>query len=1154
MLRAVLSAGGLSQIRAELRFSGGLVKAISILVACTFAACAHAASPAVGEGNRHSLALHSDGTVRSWGDDSAGQLGLGRTLQASAPAIIAGLANVAQVSSGSNHVVARLRDGTVWAWGHNDVGQLGDGTTTNRSTPAPVAGLSSVTSVAAGYDHTLALKSDGTVWSWGVNYHGELGYDDAGLTPASVPGVSNIQAIAAGNCFSLALARDGTVWAWGENDQGQLGDGTFAAPYTGRSAARPVSSLSGITRIACGGQFALATTSDGRVFAWGSNGDGELGNGAFTDSAVPRAVNGISNATRIAGGADHALIVLGNGNLLACGGGYAGQLGDGNSTPSAIPVRVATLNGADSVSGGTYFSVAHTPDGSVWAWGDNTYGEMGDGTTDSRASPQRVPGLPAVISVVAGGFHAFALTADGHVYAWGANDYGELGDGVRPLRVTPAPVPGLSGIIRIAAGGTHSLALKADGTLLGWGANGSGQLGDATQASRSTAAPVPGLGNVADISAGYYFSAARGNDGSVWTWGGGYEGPLGLGNDSNVPTPTRVPGLPMITQISAGAIHMLALAADGTVRAWGHNASGQVGDGSTVDRFSPVVVMNLSSVKAIAAGYDHSLALATDGTVWSWGTNYNGELGDGSSAVSRSLPARIPSLGSITAIAAGGSFSLALRSDGTVWAWGANWWGQLGDGSGVTQDHPVQVAGLRDIVAISAGGASALALKSDGTVWAWGENVEGRVGDGTLATRDTPVLVVREDGAGTLQGNDWFLDLQPSIPKTIPPDKVPIFLVVTANASGSVTATVQFRGQDIGTTASVFAFAVAPSTSVPGPIAKDARLAGYVAKRGGVKDDSVACVLAQLKASGQLQSVSASSMQAYVSGVLGSQGQAVNLLNSTSSASGATFYVGYGANGTTMINNGTNRSAVTVPGAVTCQPQAPQTGWWWNPAQPGRGFSIEVQGQHIFFAAFHYDVSGRSTWNVASGPTSLDGSLFNGDLLAVAGGQTLGGPYKGSPNVSKVGTLTLAFSDAAHGTMIWPGETVPIERMNLVPGGLDAAAQPNQPESGWWWNPQESGRGFFIEWQAGYADIAGYMYDDAGNPVWYITVNATPDARAMSGSWWTYANGQTMGGPWKQNTQTSNNVAPMTIQFSAPDTAIMTLPNGRTTALTRQRY
>src|SRR6185312_10158215 len=143
---------------------------VLFLAALAAACAAHAVKPMVSEGNRHGLALHSDGTVRSWGDDSSGQLGLGRTLQASAPAIVAGIANVAEVGSGSGHVVARLRDGTVWAWGHNDVGQLGDGTTTNRSTPAPVAGLANVTAIAAGFEHNLALRADGTVWSWGVNY------------------------------------------------------------------------------------------------------------------------------------------------------------------------------------------------------------------------------------------------------------------------------------------------------------------------------------------------------------------------------------------------------------------------------------------------------------------------------------------------------------------------------------------------------------------------------------------------------------------------------------------------------------------------------------------------------------------------------------------------------------------------------------------------------------------------------------------------------------------------------------------------------------------------------------------------------------------------------------------------------------------------
>jgi len=190
---------------------------------------------------------------------------------------------------------------------------------------------------------------------------------------------------------------------------------------------------------------------------------------------------------------------------------------------------------------------------------------------------------------------------------------------------------------------------------------------------------------------------------------------------------------------------------------------------------------------------------------------------------------------------------------------------------------------------------------------------------------------------------------------------------------------------------------------------------------------------------------------------------------------------------------------------------------------------------------------------VSPGTTSLDGSYFASDFYSVVGGQTLGGAYK-APSAAKAGSLALVFADASHGTMVWPGGTVPIERMNLVPGGLGAPLQAGVPESGWWWNPSESGRGFFIEWQSGYADLAGYMYDDAGNPVWYITVDATPDPKSLSGSWWSYANGQSMGGTFKPATQTSNNVAPVTVQFSAPDTAVMTLPNGRTTTLVRQRF
>ncbi|APV51908.1 hypothetical protein BWI17_20870 [Betaproteobacteria bacterium GR16-43] len=395
--------------------------------------------------------------------------------------------------------------------------------------------------------------------------------------------------------------------------------------------------------------------------------------------------------------------------------------------------------------------------------------------------------------------------------------------------------------------------------------------------------------------------------------------------------------------------------------------------------------------------------------------------------------------------------------------------------------------------------------------------------------------------------------------------ETPIFPMVVTGGIGptvsTINADIKYRPQDVGSSGSVYTFAVAPQTLVLPALLKsgDTLLPplGY-AKRadGGKADTNVACVLAQLNAAGKLQAVSVSGLQAFVSGVLGSQGQSVAVINgiATVNIAGATFYVGYGSSAQSMINNGVNRNVVAVPGSLECRPQPPQTGWWWNPAEGGRGYSVEVQGNHIFYAAFLYDDAGRSHWLIAAGNVSLDGSLFAGDLLRVTGGQTLGGTYRPNNPAQTVGAITLAFSDASHGTMVWPGGAVPIERMNIVPDGLIAPPRLNQPESGWWWNPNESGRGFFLEWQNGWADIAGYMYDDNGNPVWYLTSVPVPDVQRYVGNWWLFANGQSLTGAYKPPTRINDNVAPMTFTFTSATTATLTLPNGRTTNLVRQRY
>jgi hypothetical protein len=315
-------------------------------------------------------------------------------------------------------------------------------------------------------------------------------------------------------------------------------------------------------------------------------------------------------------------------------------------------------------------------------------------------------------------------------------------------------------------------------------------------------------------------------------------------------------------------------------------------------------------------------------------------------------------------------------------------------------------------------------------------------------------------------------------------------------------------------------------------------------------------VLAQLTSSGQLTAASASGLQAYLTGVLGSQGASVSVLNGVSTAliQGAVFYVGYGSSSTSMINKGINRSVVTVPGPQTCQPQAPQTGWWWYPAESGRGFSIEVRGNSLFMSGYLYDDTGHATWMVSEGPVALDGSLFNSTLYQVANGQTLSGAYKAPAPVTNVGPVTLSFTDARTGTMIWPGGTIALQRFDDVIGSGNGATPAFVPENGWWWNAAESGRGFFMEFKNNYAFIAGYMYEASGQPVWYVTEGLMTSPQLFSSNWYQAANGQTMTGAYRKPTIINSNVGPVSIQFQDAANATMTLPDGRQTPLTRFKF
>ena len=347
-----------------------------------------------------------------------------------------------------------------------------------------------------------------------------------------------------------------------------------------------------------------------------------------------------------------------------------------------------------------------------------------------------IRGMPPVAS---GHHHNLAVKSDGTLWAWGTNDYGQLGDGTTGVdRSPPVRVSGLTGVVGVAVSGSSSLAVKSDGTLWAWGFNGNGQLGDGTTTDRLTPKQVPNLTGVVAVAAGDSYVLAVKSDGTLWTWGKNDYGQLGDGTKTDRLTPKQV--LTGVVAVAAGHKHSLAVKSDGTLWAWGWNLEGQLGDGTkSTGSSAPKQVPNLTGVVAVAAGDKHSLAVKSDGTLWAWGENYWAQLGDGTTTP-RLEPNQVPNMKGFVAVAASNHNSLALKSDGTLWGWGRNTDGQLGDTTTYPyfRRTPVPVNLPGGVVAMDAGGGYILAVKSDGTLWTWGNNERGQLGDGTRTARSTP--------------------------------------------------------------------------------------------------------------------------------------------------------------------------------------------------------------------------------------------------------------------------------------------------------------------------------------------------------------------------------------------------------------------------------
>jgi alpha-tubulin suppressor-like RCC1 family protein len=888
----------------------------------------------VSAGRDHSVAVGKDGIVRSWGDNAFGQLGLGDGSPATAtlPEAVPGIMDAVSIVAAADHTLAITPWGVVWAWGKNDSGQLGDGTRTNRWSPVaiseagftwkvgtPTFSLSPGTYPAAdsttvacatggatirytldGEDPTLSSPSYGAAiaidknttlkaraWYRGIPVSNvgtavytlkpppptlsplagayssfpnvtitpgdSVRYTLDGSDPTASSALYSSKVIVP---FSLTLKARVIKDGWDPSD-------VVSAPYILKVATPTLSPGGGVMTAAP--TVTVNCTTAGAVLHYTTDGRDPVEADPTVSAGSTLVVSG-SSTLKVRGwlpgwlpsdvGAGTYYIHLGPAatpTFSVPGGSYSvpktlslatATLGamirytlDGsdpnesspifmlplvlNSTTtvkarafavdreaSAIATATYTINlgtvvaaPALSVPSGTYtskikvaFSVA-TP-GAVIHYTTNGAEPVETdpvpevtGIDVDRAQIVKAKAWKSGIgssvttrrdyvitgAVAAADVHTLALKTDGTLWSWGRTTDGTpvgFSQSTVPVQVPNLPSSPSNLVVAIAAGQAiglgHSLALEAAGTVKSWGFNDKGQLGNGDLEHVNQPSPVavkepaPGTGllsGIVAIAAGAKHSLALKSDGTVFAWGSNESGQLGI----NSPTTLRSelplvavtpppPGSPTVVAIAAGANHCLALKSDGTLWAWGLGTSGQIGDGANLTRYGAVAVQGLTGISRIAAGVAFSLALQTNGlgrgTVWAWGLNSDGQLGDGSVS-SRNTPSNVAS--DMVAPSAGGSHSLAVSRGGDLWTWGQGFAGQLGDGSPVAHAQPQPLA-VFDLLAVEGGIFHSVAIAPDGGVLTWGRNFAGQLGDGTTGVGVYQPTAI----AFSVGSNDWL--------------------------------------------------------------------------------------------------------------------------------------------------------------------------------------------------------------------------------------------------------------------------------------------------------------------------------------------------------------------------------------------------------------
>lgn len=359
--------------------------------------------------------------------------------------------------------------------------------------------------------------------------------------------------------------------------------------------------------------------------------------------------------------------------------------------------------------------VSPTPNVTYYAdsWGYNDYGQLGLGNTTTYSSPKQIGSLTDWKVLIAGGNSSYGIKTDGTLWSWGDNYFGQLGLGSTARYSSPKQVGALTNWLSIVSGYVAVLATKTDGTLWTWGRNDNGQLGLGNTTNYSSPKQVGALTNWSNIASSNYSSYATKTDGTLWVWGYGGYGELGIGGSVTKSSPTQVGALTNWLSVTAGVYFAHAIKTDGTLWAiGGRNQSGQLGLGNITYYSSPKQVGALTNWKSVSNGtYYHATAVKTDGTLWTWGQGLQGQLGL-NNTTNYSSPKQVGSLTTWSSSVGGRYYcAAAIKTDGSLWLWGNNTYGQLGMGNVTTYSSPVQLGASSSWKSVSMGYYFSVGLK-----------------------------------------------------------------------------------------------------------------------------------------------------------------------------------------------------------------------------------------------------------------------------------------------------------------------------------------------------------------------------------------------------------------------------------------------------------